>query len=337
MKKIFANKKILYIVLSIVVLLVGGSSFLAGYYIATTNNKTKVIIKEDLQTKEALKALQKLVDENKQKTLKEDSLKKEENSSKLVNSEVIDYQENSKTESTQPHIKPIIYTHKPKLVIIMDDISFNNHIKSLKKLQIHITPSFFPPSKRHPNTSFYAKQFKHYMVHFPMQATSKTFPEEEKTLHIDSSYSFILNRVQEIKKEFPNVKFVNNHTGSKFTADLKSMKKLYKALNKETLIFIDSKTTSKTKAPLVAKEANQLLLSRDVFLDNKADIKYIQKQLEYAIHLAQKKGYAIAICHPHLKTFQALQKSKKILNSSVEVIYIDELYKLIQQNKISKL
>jgi polysaccharide deacetylase 2 family uncharacterized protein YibQ/nitrate reductase NapE component len=347
-KTIFQNKKIVFLVLSIVLLLVGGSAFIGGYYFAKSTIKPKTkIVHEDIKTKEALKQLQKLVDENiNKKTQKTDTKithKKETNhttktkkAKKLVNSEAIDYQENNHKNQEIKQIKPVIYTHKPKLVIIMDDMSFYSQVKELKQSGIKITPSFFPPSKRHPNTAKYAKEFKHYMVHFPMQATNPNFKEEVNTLHTNSSLEFIENRVANIKKEFPKAKFINNHTGSKFTADYNAMNNLYIALNKYNMIFIDSRTTSKTKAGLISKKYHKLLLSRDVFLDNKSDIKYIQNQLKQAIKIAKKRGYAIAICHPHPKTFEALIKSKKMLKN-VEVIYIDELYKLYKTNKLSKI
>jgi len=340
MKKqtIFKNKKIIVSFLIIIVVLVGGSAFVAGYYFAKSNEVQKISKSDRLKTQEALKELQRLVDENvklKQK-IKEENKTKVEKTTKLVNSEAIDYQENKQIQPSSNDKKPIIYTSKPKLVIIMDDMSFSSQVKSLKNLGIKVTPSFFPPSKRHPNTAKYAKEFSHYMVHFPMQATNPNFREEVNTIHIDSSFTFIEDRVKEIKKEFPNVKFVNNHTGSKFTSNYKAMNKLYIALNKYHIIFVDSKTTSKSKAPIIAKKRHQILFSRDVFLDNKPDVAYIQNQLKKAIKLAKRKGYAIAICHPHSKTFEALAKSKNLLKN-VEVIYIDELYKLYQKNKLSKL
>jgi len=334
-KTIFNNKKIVISFLVFVFILVGGSAFISGYYFAKSTIEPKKISiqNEDLKTKQALKELQKLVDENIK--LKKEIAKKEIKN-KLVNSEAIDYQENKTTSKKSEKIKPLIYTNKPKLVIIMDDMSFYSQVKALKNLGIKVTPSFFPPSKRHPKTAIYAKQFKHYMVHFPMQATNPNFHEEVNTLHVDSDYNFINQRVEKIKKEFPKVKFVNNHTGSKFTSDYYAMNKLYKILDKYNIIFVDSRTTSKSKANKIAKKYNQILLSRDVFLDNKADIGYIQNQLKKAIKLAKKRGYAIAICHPHSTTFKALAKSKDILKN-VEVIYIDELYKLYQSHKLSKL
>jgi polysaccharide deacetylase 2 family uncharacterized protein YibQ len=355
-KNIFNNKKIIYSALIAVLILVAGSSFVAGYYIATNKTTTKVV--KDTKKDTVLKELQKLVDENinkqyeqkneqKKKIVKKEPQKhnppkkiaKQEpkkpiTPKKLVNSEAMDYKENSKSE--KEIIKPVIYTAKPKLVIIMDDMSFYSQIKNLKKLGIKVTPSFFPPSKRHPKTAIYAKEFKHYMVHFPMQATNPNFHEEVNTLHIDSSNKFIEERVKYIKKEFPKVKFVNNHTGSKFTENYNAMNRLYTVLDKYHIIFVDSRTTSKTKASLIAKKHKDILISRDVFLDNKPNISYIQGQLKQAIRIAKKRGYAIAICHPHPKTFEALAKSKSLLKN-VEVVYIDELYKLYQTHKLSKL
>jgi len=350
--KIFNNKFILWLSIIVVAVIVVGSAFIGGYIVAKENIKPKVIVKQDTKSQKALIELQKLVDENLKKEknesnkssnniikkVKKESVKVEKNiqtPKQVVSSESADYAENSK-HKIQKTLKPIVHTNKPKLVIIMDDMSFGFEVRNLKKLHMVITPSFFPPTYNHPYTAKYAKEFSHYMVHFPMQATNPNFHEEPKTLHINSSYSFIENRVKFIKKNFPNLKFVNNHTGSKFTSNLNSVKKLYKALDKYNLVFIDSVTTSKSKAPIVAKENHKLLLQRDVFLDNKQNVSYIHNQLRQAVRIAKRHGYAIAICHPHKATFEALKTSKNILKG-VQLIYIGQMYKFAKQHHISRL
>ena len=281
--KLFNNKKLIYIMIYIISVIL---AFFVGYLIGLKKNCLKYSSNID----NGLNNIATLISKYKIKD-------------RLVNSEAIDYKENKEDET---HIvKPKIYTKKPKLVIIMDDMSFISQVRNLKKLNIKVTPSFFPPTTRHPNTAIYAKEFKHYMVHLPMQATNPNFKEEKNTLHINSSYSFIDDRIRYIKKEFPNVKFINNHTGSKFSSDYYAMNKLFKILKKYGIVFVDSRTTSKTKAALIAKKYNVVLLSRDVFLDNKPNVKYIQNQLYKAVQIAKKRGYAIAICHPHSKTFEA--------------------------------
>jgi len=345
--KIFKNKFVLWIFLVFVGILVVGSSFVAGYIVAKNTIKPKVVVKKDTKAQKALVELQKLVDENLQKQQNEiktaqkkqvvnKTKKPVTSSNKAISSEALDYLQNSHQVTNQANKEPVIHANKPKLVIIMDDMSFGSQVKNLKNLHMVITPSFFPPTYNHPNTAKYAKEFKHYMVHFPMQATNPNFHEEPYTLHIDSSSQFIENRVKFIKKNFPNLKFVNNHTGSKFTSNLASMQRLYKVLNKYNLIFIDSVTTSKSKAPIVAKEYHKILLQRDVFLDNLQDVSYIQKELKRAVKKAKKNGYAIAICHPHKATFEALRESKNILKG-VELIYIGQMYEFAKKHHISRL
>jgi polysaccharide deacetylase 2 family uncharacterized protein YibQ/cell division protein FtsB len=214
---------------------------------------------------------------------------------------------------------------KPLLVIIIDDMSFKNQVRELKSIPLKITPSFFPPTKRHPNTAIYAKNFSHYMVHVPMQALHFNKPEPN-TLTTNDDYHEIKQRIDYIKKLFPKAKFINNHTGSKFTADTTSMKYLFKALKADHLGFVDSKTTPLSKSAIAEKYYKIPLFSRNIFLDNKPEIPYIKNQLKKAVQIAQKKGYAIAIGHPHKTTFLALKNSQNILKN-VKVVYIDELEK----------
>ncbi len=102
-----------------------------------------------------------------------------------------------------------------------------------------------PPTKMHPNSAKITKNLPFYMIHFPLEATSFR-GEETDTLHIGDSYEKIETRVAQIRKWYPDAKYTNNHTGSKFTAHEESMDKLFKALVKYDFIFMDSRTTGKT-------------------------------------------------------------------------------------------
>ncbi len=97
-------------------------------------------------------------------------------------------------------------------------------------------------------------------------------------------------------------------------------------LKKEGFVFIDSRTTNKTVVPKVAKAYHRPYISRDVFLDNVQEPKAIIKQLKEAIDIAKKRGYAIAIGHPHPATLKALNEAKPLLKG-VKAIYFDEFYR----------
>ncbi|HEC2527534.1 TPA: divergent polysaccharide deacetylase family protein [Campylobacter coli] len=215
-------------------------------------------------------------------------------------------------------------TKQARLAIIIDDMANISQVRVLQALKLKLIPSFFPPDKNHIDTPKLALKFDFYMVHLPLAAMNYTKPELD-TLNPSDSEKRIFKKIQQVKKDFKDLKFINNHTGSLFTSDEKAMKKLYKAFEKEELIFVDSKTIASSKAPKVAKALGQIYIQRDVFLDNRDDVAYIKNQLIEAVRLAKQKGFAIAIGHPRKNTFKALEQSKDLLKS-VELVYLSEIY-----------
>ena len=216
-------------------------------------------------------------------------------------------------------------TKKPKLAIIIDDVAYGYQVRAIQKLHMPINISFFPPAKKHPNTPKYAKRLTHYMIHLPLQANNYPHPEAN-TLTITSPDAYIESIIRGIRHNFPKARFVNNHTGSAFTANKEAMERLIRVLDKYHFQFIDSRTTPLTKVPQVQKEFGHPYIARNIFLDNKQNVSYIKSQLKKAVHIAQKKGFAIAIGHPHPATLKALAQSQGILKK-VRLIYVDELAK----------
>lgn len=215
-------------------------------------------------------------------------------------------------------------TKQARLAIIIDDMANISQVKALQALNLKVNPSFFPSDKNHIDTPKLALKFDFYMVHLPLAAINYAKPELD-TLNPNDSQERIFKKIKQIKKDFKDLKFINNHTGSLFTSNEEAMKKLYKAFEKEGLIFVDSKTIASSKASKVAKALGQIYIQRDVFLDNQDDVAYIKKQLIDAVKLAKKKGFAIAIGHPRKNTFKALEQSKDLLES-VELVYLSEIY-----------
>ncbi len=323
-KKIISFFILLFIAIPIVYL---GYNKITNNHKITQNNKyiDKKILKK---MNEMLQNEKRKVDILREELKNIKTQAKNSNNQDKYSSESIDYKKslNSKKSISSPIKKHKITLHskKPFLAIIMDDVSFQYEVNSIKKIPFKITPSIFPPTKRHPNTPNLAKEFKFYMVHLPLEAYNYPNPEP-KTLLVTSSLKDIQKRIANIKKWFPKDKFINNHTGSKFTSNYEAMMRLFTVLKQNNMIFVDSRTTAKTVAPEVARSFREKLLSRNVFLDNKANIFYIKEQLKKAVKLAKENGYAIAICHPHKETFEALIDSKGILKS-VKLVYIKEIY-----------
>ncbi|HEB9314749.1 TPA: divergent polysaccharide deacetylase family protein [Campylobacter coli] len=248
----------------------------------------------------------------------EENLSKMDENLSLVAEQNLSKEENLIKDTNSSKIK------QARLAIIIDDMANISQVKALQALNLKVNPSFFPSDKNHIDTPKLALKFDFYMVHLPLAAINYAKPELD-TLNPNDTQERIFKKIKQIKKDFKDLKFINNHTGSLFTSNEEAMKKLYKAFEKEGLIFVDSKTIASSKASKVAKALGQIYIQRDVFLDNQDDVAYIKKQLMDAVKLAKKKGFAIAIGHPRKNTFKALEQSKDLLES-VELVYLSEIY-----------
>lgn len=220
--------------------------------------------------------------------------------------------------------EPKLSVTKPKLAIIIDDVSFARDVRNIKALGLNLTMAFLPPNKFHPDSARLAAGEPYYMVHLPMEAQNFS-AAEPFTLRVSDSEEKIMARVKELKMLFPKVDYVNNHTGSKFTSDESAMNRLIFALQKEKIGFVDSRTTAKTKVPQVMKNYGLPYIGRDIFLDHNPDVASVKRQIKKAVKIAKSHGLSIAIGHPHQKTLQALRESKELLQS-VDLVRIDRLY-----------
>jgi len=215
---------------------------------------------------------------------------------------------------------------KPRLVLIIDDVSQARQLQAIRSLPYRITPSIFPPSQINRHSNLLAKNLKHYMIHLPLESGSKKMNRFAKTLFVDDGPAKIQARVKEIRRLFPKARFVNNHTGSVFTSNYPAMAHLYGDLKREGFVFLDSRTTGRSVVPRVSKEYHTPYVARDVFIDNIQKRSAILSQLKRAVRIAEKRGYAIAIGHPHPATFDALRHAKSLL-APVETVYFDEFYR----------
>ncbi len=211
-----------------------------------------------------------------------------------------------------------------KLVIIIDDVATAKDIEMIKSTKLPLVMSFLPPNVIHPDSALLASNIDNYMVHLPLEAQNYDSPEPI-TLLAGASYDEIDAQIASVKSLFPKVKYINNHTGSKFTDDRESMSKLLQVLNAHNIKFVDSRTIGSSKVAEASKELGVRYLGRDIFLDHESGVEYAKSQIIEAIKVAKKHGYAIAIGHPKRDTIRALIESKELLESSVKIVGIEQI------------
>lgn len=210
-----------------------------------------------------------------------------------------------------------------KLVIIMDDVSYAHDVAAIRSTGLPLVMSFLPPSPRHPDSATLAASVSGCMVHLPMEAVTYN-QEEPVTLRIGDSIETIEKQIALVKRLYPNVRYINNHTGSKFTSDEAAMERLIGVMKENGLIFVDSRTIGTSKAKVVGAKYGLRYLGRDVFLDHQDGVANVKKQIRVAVAFAKRHGSAIAIGHPRPDTIQALKESKDILNQ-VQIVRIDQI------------
>lgn len=212
---------------------------------------------------------------------------------------------------------------RAKLAIIIDDVGTDEQAQKIAALPVRVTPSIFPPEYQRKDTRSLALGFEHYAIHLPMEASSAK--NNSATLRASDNYEKLRGVIAKLRADFPNAKFINNHTGSKFTADERAMQNLLRAMNEHGFLFIDSRTSPATKVKAAMNGLGMRYVHRDVFLDNQNSVAAVRKKLREAVALAKKQGYAIAIGHPKSSTLRALANSADILGE-VDLVYLDEIY-----------
>lgn len=132
--------------------------------------------------------------------------------------------------------------------------------------------------------------------------------------------------LQLVQKTVPYAVGANNHMGSRFTEDSEKMEAVLGVLKAKKLFFIDSMTTPHSVGLGVAREMGVRTAARNVFLDNTQDVAAIRKQIEQLAKVAEKRGSAIGICHPHKATIQALAAELPVLHrQGVRFVHASEL------------
>ncbi len=125
----------------------------------------------------------------------------------------------------------------------------------------------------------------------------------------------------------PHVRGLNNHMGSRLTADPLRMRWLMQTLMfRSDLYFVDSRTTAATVAEREARRRALPVTHRDVFIDYRDDAAIIDTQLEKLIDRAHRKGSALGIGHPLPKTLAALERWLPTLQRrGVELVPVSRL------------
>lgn len=208
---------------------------------------------------------------------------------------------------SEPRIK-IPHQGKARIAIIIDDVGLD--LKGSQRaimLPGFITLSFMPYATRLREQTHEARDKGHeLMLHMPMEPLGHADPGPG-ALILGLSQEELKQRLDTALASFVGFDGINNHMGSKYTANADAMELVITELKPRHLFFLDSRTSAQTVGEAMARRLGVPTISRDIFLDDEEVLSTIMQQLKQTEHVALRNGYAVAIGHPHAVTLQAIE------------------------------
>lgn len=197
---------------------------------------------------------------------------------------------------------------RPKVAIIIDDMGIDRKASERAlSLPGPLTYSFLPYARDVAEQTALARSLgAEIMLHLPMEPTGDADPGPHALKSGMTGAAFLRDLDWNLSR-FDGYVGVNNHMGSRLTADPAAMKTVIANLDARGVFFLDSVTTSKSAARQAAAALGAEILSRDVFLDDRPhDPAEVRAQLAVMEAIARETGYAVAIGHPHKATLDVL-------------------------------
>jgi uncharacterized protein len=198
--------------------------------------------------------------------------------------------------------------HRGDIVLILDDVGFDHQpLASAMSIDPNVNFAVLPNGKRSMEfaSTLHARGFE-LLCHLPMEPEGfpRISPGDGAVLTTMSDAQ-IATATRENIESIRFARGVNNHMGSRATADRRVMTDVLGALPKG-MYFIDSKTTGNSIAGSLARTMRVKTASRNVFLDDVQDVSSIRRQLTELADTASARGVSVGIGHMYPSTIQVL-------------------------------
>ena len=198
--------------------------------------------------------------------------------------------------------------HRGDIVLIIDDVGFENQpLDRAMQIDPDVNFAVLPNGNR---TADFANALNRrgfeILCHLPMEPIGRESPGPG-AITTSMSDEEIARATRENVAAVPHARGVNNHMGSRATADRRVMSTVLRALP-DGMYFIDSKTSGRSVAWNVAREMKVRTAARHVFLDDVQSKAAIRKQLHTLAAAAEQRGVAVGIGHIYPVTVDVLRE-----------------------------
>lgn len=227
---------------------------------------------------------------------------------------------------TAPDLPPV--KKRPRVAIIIDDMGQDREMaEKLIGLHAPLTFAILPHTPHQEAIARLAhERGLEVILHLPMEPME--YPEVNPgpgALLTSMGPDELLLALERNLKAVPFIKGVNNHMGSRLTANSEQMYQVFSVLKRHGLYFVDSRTTEESVCRPSARLFELPFAQRDVFLDHAQEPASIRKQLRELVRIALRRGEALGIGHPHPNTYQVLKEALPELRETLELVPVSSL------------
>jgi polysaccharide deacetylase 2 family uncharacterized protein YibQ len=202
------------------------------------------------------------------------------------------------------------------VAVVLDDLGYDPRaLETLAHWDVPLAVAVIPSAPFAARAAALAKEKGwDLLVHLPMEPEAG--PSEAEAVGGRDDDAAIRSRVLAALAKTPGAVGINNHQGSKATADPRVVRAVLGVVKDKGLFFLDSRTTNASVAEPEAAALGVPFLARDVFLDDVAAEtaakggapEALDEAWARALQIAAKKGEAIVIGHPRRETLAFLEK-----------------------------
>jgi len=234
---------------------------------------------------------------------------------------------------------PLVAQARPAVAIIIDDLGYALEAgRRAVALPGPVVCSVLPHTPHGRDLSELAHAAgKEVLLHLPMQAMATDSADEPGRLELDMTRDAFSRTLEENLASVPYIMGVNGHRGSLLTRHPGHMAWLMEGIVGRGLVFVDSYTTHHSVALMLAREAGIPATRRHVFLDGDTTPAALAGEFERMIRLAQARGHAVAIGHPHAATLAFLESALPTLSDrGVDLVGLRQLLAIAGAVRVSQ-
>ncbi len=224
----------------------------------------------------------------------------------------------------------VIEITAPVVSLVIDDLGYDRGqaFRKLLELSFPLSVSVIPGLRYSEEAARRADQAGHeVIVHMPMETVDgRLLLSGSVRLMAEMSAVEIKEQFRLAFKQVPMARGMNNHQGSRVTADERMMGLVLKELKARGCFFLDSRTTKYTVCATLAKKTGLPFAERSVFLDNQDYLDAIEQQLVKLEKKALAGKNPVGLGHLRGNTVEALARFvPRMQAKGIRLVFVSEV------------